>query len=205
MTMESALAFTATLALWVLLPGPGNLMIAGRALSGGVRATLGLITGMLLGDVLYMVLVFLGLAALGQALGEFFVFVRIAAGLYLIWLGIKLWRTTPEATLETGAAPTRGGWRDLMAGFGLTLGNPKAILFHLAFLPTFFDLPGLGLWDALAIMAIFLTMVGLSFLGYAAAAAQARGFFQSPRRLRILNRASGSILIGAGGAVILKR
>lgn len=205
MTMESALAFAATLGLWVLLPGPGNLMIAGRALSGGIRATLGLIAGMLLGDVLYMVLVFLGLAALGQAMGEFFVVVRIAAGLYLIWLGIKLWRSKPEATLDTGKARSRGGLRDLLAGFGLTLGNPKAILFHLAFLPTFFDLPSLGFWDALAIMAIFLTMLGLSFLGYAGAAAQARGFFQSPRRLRILNRASGSILIGAGGAVILKR
>lgn len=75
MTAETLFAFIAALLLWVVIPGPAIFMVVGRSLSGGLRATASLIFGILLGDVFYMTLVFMGLAALGQVLGEFFVVV----------------------------------------------------------------------------------------------------------------------------------
>ena len=151
-----------------------------------------------------MLLVFLGLAALGQILGEFFVVVRVLAAIYLIHIGIRLWRKEPEAALAV--KPTPGDTvKSFAAGFGITLGNPKAILFHLGFLPTFFDLPSLSVLDALTIMGLFLAVLGTAFMTYAYAASRAAGLFKNPHAMRILNRTSGTLLIGAGAAVLLKR
>jgi threonine/homoserine/homoserine lactone efflux protein len=205
MTAETLSAFIGALLLWVLIPGPAIFMVVGRSLSGGFRSTLSLIGGILLGDVFYMTLVFLGLAALGQILGEFFVVVRVLAALYLIWLGISLWRKDPATQLSGIAATPGDAVKSFLAGFGITLGNPKAILFHLGFLPTFFDLQTLTLADALTIIGVFVSVLGTAFAAYAWAGSRAGALFANPRRIRMLNRGSGTLLIGAGAAVLLKR
>jgi len=204
MTLETALAFVAALTVWVLIPGPAILMVVGRSLSSGFQSTIGLIGGILLGDLFYMTFVFLGLAALGQILGEFFVIVRVLAAIYLIYLGISHWRRDPQKHIVAAAAPG-DTLKSFVTGFGITLGNPKAILFHLGFLPTFFDLRSLSVPDTLAIMGMFVTVLGAAFTTYAYAASRAGRLFKDPRKMRILNRTSGTMLIGAGAAVLLKR
>lgn len=202
MTSETALTFVAALLVWVLIPGPAILMVVGRSLSSGFRSTVGLICGILLGDLFYISLVFLGLAALGQILGEFFVVVRILGATYLIYLGISLWRKKPSVAARTAPGDTV---KSFVTGFGITLGNPKAILFHLGFLPTFFDLQALSVLDALTIMGMFVTVLGTAFVAYAYAASRAGTLFKDPQAMRIVNRTSGTLLIGAGAAVLLKR
>jgi threonine/homoserine/homoserine lactone efflux protein len=205
MTAETLFAFVAALLLWVVIPGPAIFMVVGRSLSGGLRATASLIFGILLGDVFYMTLVFMGLAALGQILGEFFVVVRVLAALYLIWLGISLWRRDPAGQLPGVTATPGDAVKSFFTGFGITLGNPKAILFHLGFLPTFFNLQTLTFVDAVTIIAVFVSVLGTAFTAYAWAASRAGALFSDPRRIRMLNRGSGTLLIGAGAAVLLKR
>ena len=78
-------------------------------------------------------------------------------------------------------------------------------LFHLGFLPTFFDLTVIGCLDALVIIAVFMTVLGMSFFCYAFTASRARRIFRSKRALKILNRTSGSLLIGTGIAVAARR
>ena len=205
MTVETLSAFIGALLLWVLIPGPAIFMVVGRSLSGGFRSTASLISGILLGDVFYMTLVFMGLAALGQILGEFFVVVRILAALYLIWLGISLWLKDPAKQLSGISAAPGDAVKSFLTGFGITLGNPKAILFHLGFLPTFFNLQALTFVDALVIIAVFISVLGAAFTAYAYAASRAGALFGNPRRIRMLNRGAGTLLIGAGAAVLLKR
>ncbi len=205
MTLEIASAFIVALLVWVLIPGPAILMVVGRSLAGGLRSTFSLICGILLGDVFYIALVFMGLAALGQLLGEFFVVVRVLAAIYLIYIGISLWRKEPQKQCAAIAATPGDVLKSFLTGFGITLGNPKAILFHLGFLPTFFDLQALTLLDAFSIIAIFVAVLGTAFTIYAYAASRAGALINSPRNRRILNRASGTLLIGAGAAVLLKR
>lgn len=205
MTMEMAVAFLMALLVWVAIPGPAILMVVGRSLSSGFRSALALIGGILLGDVLYMLLALFGLAAIGQLLGETFVVVRVLAALYLIYLGVSLWLADPQTQLARAGAAGGDTLRSFVTGFGLTLGNPKAILFHLGFLPTFFDLQALGVADAVAIIGIFIGVLGASLALYAYAASRATGFFRSPRRMRLLNRTAGGLLVGAGATVLLKR
>jgi len=204
LSLDALFAFIGALLLWIAVPGPAILMIIGRSLAVGFRSTLSLVGGVLLGDLFYMSLVFLGLAALGRLMGEFFVVVRVLAALYLIYLGISLWLRKPKAPSELRASPG-DSLKSFLTGFGITLGNPKAILFHLGFLPTFFDLPALTLGEALTIMAVFATVLGGAFLAYALGASLAGRFFRSPSRMRFLNSASGTLLIGAGAFVLFRR
>ncbi|PLX39174.1 MAG: hypothetical protein C0606_01120 [Hyphomicrobiales bacterium] len=205
MTQESALAFVLALLLWVVIPGPAIVMIVGRALGAGARHAVPLIAGILAGDVFYMMIVLFGLAAIGQLVGEFFIIVRMLGAAYLIYLGIQLWRRPVSAISAQAGDEKPNGIKSFIAGFGITLGNPKAILFHLGFLPTFFDLSRIGIVDALAIIGLFLAVLGSALVGYALLAGRARALFVEPARLRLVNRSAGALMVGAGVAILAKR
>jgi threonine/homoserine/homoserine lactone efflux protein len=199
-------AFTAALAIAVALPGPGIFAVVSCALGRGLRAALALIAGIIIGDLIYFYLAVLGLAALARSMGEFFIIVKFAGAAYLVWLGLKLWRepSADPAAAEVPAATTTGHRRNLVAGFLVTIGNPKSIAFYAGLLPTFIDLEQLSAGEALAMGGIVILTVGLIPAAYAVAAAASRRFFRSPARLRLLNRTAGTMLIGSGVTVALR-
>ena len=205
MTFESATAFSLALLIWVVIPGPAIFAIIGRSLAAGLKPALKLIVGILLGDLFYMVIVLLGMAAAGKMLGNLFVVIRISGACYLIFLGLKLWFQDPEFTSSAPSDDNPDRYKTFLAGFSITLGNPKAILFHMGFLPTFFDLSVINAWDAFLIVFIFTAILGVSLTIYAYAASRARLFFRDRRKMRILNRSAGTILIGSGIAVAIKK
>jgi threonine/homoserine/homoserine lactone efflux protein len=194
-------AFTAALAIAVALPGPGIFAVVSCALGRGLRAALALIAGIIIGDLIYFYLAVTGLAALARSMGEFFIIVKFAGAAYLVWLGLKLWREQPAAPSAAEMPPAPGDRRNLIAGFLVTIGNPKTIAFYAGLLPTFIDLEQLSAGDALAMGGIVVLVVGLIPAAYALAAASSRRFFRSPARLRLLNRTAGTMLIGSGVTV----
>lgn len=197
------LTFTIALAIAVALPGPGIFSIVSCAIGHGFRHALAMTAGIVLGDVIFFWLAVLGMAALARSLGELFFFVKLAGAIYLIWLGVKLWRARPAApadvAVEAGAA--RGYSRSFVAGFLVTIGNPKTIGFYAGLLPTFVDLERLTAVDAAAMGAIVVLVVGLIPAAYAFAAAKSRRFFQSTSSLKLMNRTAGTMMIGSGIAV----
>ncbi|MBA4136325.1 MAG: LysE family translocator [Opitutus sp.] len=198
------LTFTVALAIAVALPGPGIFSVVSCAIGHGFRHALALTAGIVLGDLIYFCLAVLGLAALARSLGDLFLFVKLAGALYLIWLGVKLWRSrpaTPTDVVANVATPERGYTRDFVAGFLVTISNPKTIGFYAGLLPTFIDLERLRFSDAAAMTVIVVVVVGLIPAAYAYAAARSRRFFQSPRSLQALNRTAGTMMIGSGIAV----
>ena len=201
MTVESAIAFSIVLIVWVLIPGPAVLAVVARSLTTGLKPALMLIAGILLGDTFYIAIVLFGMAAVGTALGDLFYIVKLVGASYLIFLGIKMWLADPDFTSRARDIGASAGFKNYLVGFSITLGNPKAILFHIGFLPTFFDLATINLIDSLIILSIFMLVVGTSFVFYAFAATKARLFFKDPRRIRFLNRGAGTMLIGAGVVV----
>lgn len=194
------LTFTLALAIAVALPGPGIFSIVSCAIGHGFRHALAMTAGIILGDVIYFSAAVLGMAALARSLGELFFFVKLAGAAYLIWLGLKLWRARPQspATVEADAAPARGYARSFVAGFLVTISNPKTIGFYAGLLPTFVDLEHLTAVDAAAMGAIVVLVVGLIPAAYAYAAARSRRFFQSTASLKLMNRTAGTMMIGSG-------
>lgn len=201
MTFESGLALAGTLFILAIVPGPGVMAVTGCALGRGTAAALAMTAGVVIGDLVYLSFAVFGLAVLAHVLGDLFVVVRFAGAGYLIWLGIKLWRSSgvvaPEA--DTPAqSKGRGLWRPAATGLAVTLGNPKAIAFYLGLLPTFIDLTSVSGQDFAWLVAITVAVIGGSVGAYAVAAGRARDALRKTERVRALNRTAGTIMIGTG-------
>lgn len=201
MTWESALSLSIAILVLGLTPGPGVFAIIARALAMGLRPTLVFIVGVIAGDMVYLVLVALGLNVLVTQYGAAFGLLKIIGGLYLIYLGIQTWRSAKD--VDEGAMPQaeKSTARSLLSGLSLTLGNPKVVVFYVAFLPAFIDLSALstgGLLGAAMVVGVTLLVV---FTGYAWMAARARKLLRTPAAVKTLRRGSGGLLVGAGGAV----
>src|SRR5690606_6811303 len=112
---------------------------------------------------------------------------KILGAAYLIWLGVKTWRSlarVPPMDVRDSANVSMSHGRSLLLGFVVTLGNPKAILFYGALLPTFVDVAALTLPDVAALAAV-MTLVLFLVLGvYAWLAARAGRVVKSERALR---------------------
>ncbi|MET0429155.1 MAG: LysE family translocator [Microvirga sp.] len=199
MTIETWLAFAAASTILLVIPGPTILLVVSYALGQGWRTALPMAVGVALGDFTAMTFSLLGLGALLATSATLFAALKLAGAAYLIWLGIKLWRagSSLDAAPRTDAAST---FRMLGHAWLVTALNPKGLTFFVAFLPQFVDpqaalLPQLGIFGA-----TFLTLAFANALTYALVASRARRAVQNPRAMTIVNRAGGSLLIGAGVA-----
>lgn len=201
MTLESGLALAGTLFILAIVPGPGVMAVTGCALGRGTRAALAMTAGVVVGDLVYLTFAVFGLAVLAHVLGDLFVVVHYGGAAYLVWLGVKLWRA--PGTVSTAGVPAagRGLWRSAATGLAVTLGNPKAIAFYLGLLPTFVDLTTVTPRDFGWLAAITVVVIGASVGAYAVAAGRARAALRRTEKVRALNRAAGTIMIGTGVAL----
>lgn len=185
-------------------PGPGVFATVARALASGFRPALGLICGIVLGDIIFLLFAAFGLSMVARVLGNLFFIVKICGGAYLIWLGIKIWLKDPEPLSDASDSNNRSRWGNFVSGLVITLSNPKVILFYCGFLPTFLDLSTLTVVD-LAIVVGIITMVLVGVLGtYAYLASRARKIFTRKRSVRRLNRAAGSVMVAAGVTIAVR-
>jgi threonine/homoserine/homoserine lactone efflux protein len=197
MAAETYLTFLAATIVLLVIPGPTILLVVSYALGQGWRAALPTAIGVALGDFTAMTLSMLGVGALLATSATLFTILKIAGGLYLIWLGFKLWRAggALEASPRTDPA---SGYRMVGHAWLVTALNPKSITFFVAFLPQFLDPNGDFLQQMLIFEATFLVLAFLNALSYALAASRARALVAKPGAVSLFNRAGGSLLIGAG-------
>jgi len=121
-----------------VVPGPNVLLVLTHGAVYGSRKTLATIAGGVLGFILMVSLCALGLGALIKASVAWFTALKIAGGLYLIWLGINLWRAEPMA-VDLGVVVQKRGWSLFNQGLLAALSNPKALLLYTAFIPPFLN------------------------------------------------------------------
>ena len=199
MTFESWAAFTAASAVLLIIPGPTVLLVVSYALGQGWRTVLPMTVGVALGDFTAMTLSMLGLGALLAASATLFTVLKWVGAGYLVYLGIKLWRAggTLDAAPRTDAVSAA---RMLGHAWLVTALNPKSITFVVAFLPAFLDPQADFLTQMVVFETTFLVLAFANAFGYALAASRARGFVSNPRAIGIINKAGGSLLIGAGAA-----
>ncbi|MDT8419436.1 MAG: LysE family translocator [Desulfuromonadales bacterium] len=198
MSLESAITFFIAVFIFGITPGPGVFAILGRALMSGTSACFPLALGMVISDIVYMVLACYGLSALAEHWGDAFLVVRIVGAGYLIYLGVKMWRTRSTHSLSTTERPKENARFSFLQGFIISASNPKVILFYIAFLPTFMDLTVLSHLDIALAAALTLVALMAGLMLIAAGATSARYYFRSPRGAKTLNRSAGAVMIGAG-------
>ncbi|MCB1391231.1 MAG: LysE family transporter, partial [Rhodobacteraceae bacterium] len=138
MDLHLWLAFVAASVVLLLIPGPTVLLILSYALSQGRRVALATVAGVTLGDFLAMSASLAGLGALVVASATLFTVLKWVGAVYLVYLGVQLWRSAGGAALgaltETRALPARTVFGHAAV---VTALNPKSIAFFIAFVPQF--------------------------------------------------------------------
>jgi leucine efflux protein len=188
--------FVVTILVFLLIPGPGNLALVLSTSKGGVRGGLAATAGVILGDQVLMWLAVAGVAALLAAYPAAFQVVQWVGAGYLAWLGGSMLTSKPGAPLPIDIRP-RQYLRQAML---ITLLNPKAILFYMAFFPLFVDpvrQQGLVTYGFMAA-----TIAALTF-AYGLGATLLTHFFAervraNPAIGRVLEKVAGVFLIGFG-------
>ena len=183
--------------LWAV-PGPVWVALTARALSGGMRAAWPLAVGVTLGDLVWPLCAILGLSWVLSVYGDFLTVMRWIAAAVFITMGILLIRK-PAAVPGADSRLTRPGiWAGFSVGVAAVIGNPKAILFYMGFLPGFFDLGRVTVPDILAILFVSALIPMIGNLGLALFLDRARRLLSSPQALRRMNIGSGVLLILVG-------
>jgi len=195
-------AFTIAYLIALIVPGPGVAAIVARALGGGFKSAMPMVFGILAGDLVYFLFAVFGLAAIATYFSPIFVIIRWAGAAYLLYIAWKFWSAKPGS--EQMKHKKEDGIKTFLAGFSLTMGNPKTIVFYLAILPTVVPLGQmnpLAFVELTAIVVICLLIVGCAYAGLAAAA---RDLFRSEKALGRLNKTAGAMMAGAAGLVVFQ-
>jgi len=189
-------AFVIAVIVFLAIPGPGNLAIITSTSKGRIRGGLAATAGVIAGDQVLMWLAAAGVAALLTSNPALFSLVQYAGAIYLAYLGVRMFLAKP------GDAPilnmeARRFFRQSMM---ITLLNPKAIVFYMAFFPLFVDPArhrGLVTFAAMALTIACLTLlycvVVILVTHFAAERMRA-----SPRMTGWLNKIAGLFLVGFG-------
>ncbi|MGE8104588.1 LysE family translocator [Allorhizobium sp. NPDC080224] len=206
-SLEVLLAFAATTAVFAFIPGPAMLYAAARTMAGGRRAGLWAVLGIHLGAYVHVVAAAAGLSALFHAVPVAYTTVKLAGALYLIWLGISMFRAPAPSNGVPNVPPTSAK-KAFLQSIAVEVLNPKTAIFFMAFLPQFVDGDGgLPLWAQLAILGAivnatftFADVVCVFLAGLIMTRLKGSGTVQ-----KLLQRAGGTVLVGLGLQVAMQR
>ena len=196
-------AFVVAIIVFLAIPGPGNLALLTATAKGGVRAGMAATLGVIAGDQALLWMAVAGVATLLITYPAAFAVVQWVGAAYLAWLGFKLVMAKPGDAPVLELKPHHY----LRQAFVITVFNPKAIVFYMAFFPLFVD-PAVhqGL-VTFAFMAI--TIAALTFC-YGLVVVLLAHFLAeriraSDRATSALNKTAGVLLIGFGLKLALSK
>ncbi|WP_017906795.1 LysE family translocator [Pseudomonas asplenii] len=184
-----------------VVPGPNALLVLTHGALHGNRKTLFTISGGVIGFAAVIALCVLGLGALLKASMIWLTVLKIVGGLYLVWLGIKLWRAEP-VTLSLGDSCVSSDWSLFRQGLLSAISNPKALLLFTAFITPFID-PHQNLLLQTVIMALTYALVEFAVeFGVASAANRVRPWLA--RTGRRFNQVCGGFFVAFGALLPIR-
>ncbi len=203
MTIFSILSLAIAMFLLAATPGPGVLATVSKALSSGFKHAIPVVVGIIAGDLIFLLIAIYGLSIIAETFSALFAIIKYIGGGYLIWLGVKMWRSNPSEMDITCSKPQSSKY-SFFGGLSITLGNPKVTLFYLGFLPTFLDLKSLSNLDIIVVAFVVSLVLGSVMLFYAFTASRAKVLFQSENAQNLMHKTAGSVMIGTGAVLLSK-
>jgi threonine/homoserine/homoserine lactone efflux protein len=199
MPLELWLAYVATSAVVLAIPGPTILLVLSYAITHGRKATLPLVTGVALGDSIAITLSLIGLGTLLSASAFWFTMIKWMGGLYLIYLGVRLMRGATKPMQLQAPDAHQASPRKLFANaFIVTALNPKSIVFFIALLPQFISAAHPAAPQLWILGVTFVVLATIGATSYALFAASIRRFLASPRAQMAYSAVGGGLLCSAG-------
>jgi len=189
-------AFCAAILVFLALPGPGTFALLTSTAKGGFSAGAAATLGLIVGDQILLWLAVAGVAALLAANPTLFLAVQYAGAAYLAWIGLRLIFARDGRASPIAIEPRRYARQALL----ITLLNPKAIVFYMAFFPLFIDpvthRGGVTFIAMATTIAIITAVYCLCLCAFAGAVARKVG--EHRRLARWLERVAGLFLLGFG-------
>ena len=210
MTFKTWLLFLVMEMALSLSPGPAVFYVVSQGVRGALRRSLPAVLGIISANAIYFTLSATSLGAIIAASARFFTIAKWTGAAYLIYLGIKAWRSAGSShavALGEVAADERGDRRRVYLGaLTLQLANPKALLFFLALLPQFIDpsqpvVPQMLILAATSMVPEFCILMSYGWLAHRALHASAK-FGVSSNMNRWLAWIEGAGLLGCATLVL---
>ncbi|MEN3030521.1 LysE family translocator [Chromobacterium amazonense] len=200
MSLQTWLLFVTTVFFVSATPGPNMLLAMTHGIHYGVRRTLMTCLGLMTALGLIMAGSVAGLGALLATSELLFSIVKYAGALYLVYLGVKTWRSLPQpvAELREDDSGKHGPWALFRHGFLVAMSNPKAFIFFTALFPQFMNAHQPQGPQLAILAATFYLIESCWQLTYASSGARLARWLNSASRLRMVNRFSGGAFVGAG-------
>jgi homoserine/homoserine lactone efflux protein len=191
-------AFIPTFLFVSVTPGMCMTLAMTLGMSQGVRRTLWMMWGEMLGVALVAILAVCGVAAMMLQFPAVFYWFKLVGAAYLAWIGLQMWRAKGKLALpQPGALPAQLPRRTLFSqGFITAVSNPKGWAFHMALLPPFID-SELAFWPQLLVLVTIILLLEFgSMLLYASGGKALALFFGKANRVQYLNRIGASLMFG---------
>jgi threonine/homoserine/homoserine lactone efflux protein len=199
------LFLTAALVI-AITPGPGIFYVAARTLAGGRREGFASSLGTGAGGLVHVFAGAVGVSALVMASAEGFAVLKLIGAVYLIYLGVKTWRSAGALAplLKTAAGGSRRAFRD---GIAVEALNPKTAAFFLAFIPQFVGPPtgSIALHFALLGLISVALNTAVDILVTFAASSLSDHLLGRPGLIRRLRQGAGCVMCGLGVSLALAR
>ena len=183
--------------VFLMLPGPGTFCVLTCSAKHGLRGGFAAIAGLMLGDIVLMFLAAIGVAALLHANPLLYKGMQYVSAAYLAYLGARLLFAKEQG--GSSVVPF-SNMADFRRGFFVTLMNPKAIVFYMAFFPLFIDpatQQGAVTFLTMGAVICTCTLIYGSLLVLAGNAA-AKRLARNRKIATLASRAAGVFLIGFG-------
>ena len=201
MNIQLALSFIPTMILISITPGMCMTLAMALGMNIGYRKTLWMMTGEVVGVSVVAASAAVGVATLMLQYPFLFQILKYAGGAYLCWLGYQLWMSKGKLSLQETdqQLPSQIKRRDLIAqGFVTAVVNPKGWAFMVSLLPRFID-PDYSLTAQLPLLLIIIIVCEFICMSlYALGGKSLRHFLEESGNVRLINRLSGTLMIGVG-------
>ena len=196
--------FLAAALIIAAVPGPGIFYVAARTLTDGRRAGFASTAGTALGGLVHVVAGSLGISAIMLASADAFAAVKFVGAVYLVWLGVRTFRSAGKQRPELEPRGGRHAFRDRVLVEAL---NPKTAAFFLAFIPQFLDSAASNFaLQFILLGAISVTLNTLADVVVVLMASATRTqLIGRPQLIRRLTQGSGVFIAGLGLSLALAR
>jgi homoserine/homoserine lactone efflux protein len=182
-----------------ITPGMCMTLALTVGISQGLRRSLWMMAGELLGVATVATLAVLGVSAILLQMPGLLTAFKLVGGCYLVYLGAQMWQSKGRLAIpEPGHASVLARRELFSQGLITAVSNPKGWAFHMALLPPFID-PQLPFWpQLLVLLAILLLLEFGSLLLYASGGKALRLLFTKEGNARLMNRIAGGLMVGVG-------
>jgi len=204
--LEFWLLYVSVVFMASIIPGPSMLLALTHGIKHGYKKSVSTALGNATASIIQAIIAISGLSIIFTTSGILFEIIRYIGAIYLIYIGIMLFKTPTQNIQKTNCIEDSNTsiFGMFNQAFFIAIGNPKAIIFFTALFPQFISNNGTPLSQYILMIIILGLIAFLCMMIYSIAGDKANIFFKTSTIGKYLNKITGGIFIGAGFGVALK-